>query len=153
MTRLSPRSVLLTPNLLGADGVSCLSRQIVRALPGPIVTVSLHDVAGRDDNLHAAAGHRGRFVADALRVGLHCDRDTIIVCSHVHLAPVARRNGRCQGVTSVNLAWRADVKQSRPSAGHLVVNDFCVEFIDRAGRAGCDVSLWRAGTPPFGDSA
>ena len=32
----APRSVLLTPNLLGADGVSCLSRQIVSALPGPV---------------------------------------------------------------------------------------------------------------------
>ena len=90
MTVLWPRSVLLTPNLLGADGVSCLSRQIVGALPGPVVTVSLHDVAGRDDSLRAAGSRRARFVADALRVGLHCDSETIVVCSHVHLAPVAR---------------------------------------------------------------
>ena len=37
------RSVLLTPNLLGADGVSCLSRQIVAALPQPSMVLTLHD--------------------------------------------------------------------------------------------------------------
>lgn len=86
------RSVLLTPNLLGADGVSCLSRQIVRALPAPVMVVSLHDAPAKDsDPLRRSAGGGSlRFVAEALRVGLHCDRRTVIVCSHVHLAPVAR---------------------------------------------------------------
>jgi phosphatidylinositol alpha-1,6-mannosyltransferase len=84
------RSVLLTPNLLGADGVSCLSRQIVRALPDPAITVSLHDPPAGDECVRAAGGDRVRFVADAMRLGLRCDRDTAIVCSHVHLAPVAR---------------------------------------------------------------
>jgi phosphatidylinositol alpha-1,6-mannosyltransferase len=87
---VTPRSVLLTPNLLGADGVSCLSRQIVRALPEPVVTVSLHDVHPRADGLLAAEGSRLRFVAEALRLGVRCDRGTLVVCSHVHLAPVAR---------------------------------------------------------------
>jgi len=92
-TRL--RSVVLTPNLLGSDGVSCLSRQIVRALPEPVVTVSLHDAPSADDALRAAGGSRSRFVADALRIALACDRTTSVVCCHAHLAPVARL-----------LAWR-----------------------------------------------
>lgn len=91
----NPRAVLLTPNLLGADGVSCLSRQILRALPGPTLTVSLHDRHVNDPALRAAAGSRSRFIADALTLAPHCDRETIVVCSHVHLAPVARL-----------LAWR-----------------------------------------------
>lgn len=87
------RSVLLTPNLLGADGVSCLSRQIARALPAPVLVISLHDAPapGTSDPLRrSAGGSRLRFIAEALRVGLWCDRRTAIVCSHLHLAPIAR---------------------------------------------------------------
>ena len=87
------RSVLLTPNLLGADGVSCLSRQIASALPAPVMVVSLHDApasTSADPLRRSAGGSRLRFIADALRVGLRCDRRTVIVCCHVHLAPVAR---------------------------------------------------------------
>jgi glycosyltransferase involved in cell wall biosynthesis len=83
---------LLTPNLLGADGVSCLSRQIIRALPDPVMAVSLHDapVGVGGDGLRAAEGRHVTFVSEALRLGLRCDRETVIICSHVHLAPVAR---------------------------------------------------------------
>src|SRR5260221_6061653 len=87
------RSVVLTPNLLGADGVSCLSRQIVGALPSPVMIVSLHDTPASGDEARlrrSAAGNRLRFIGEALRVGLRCDHRTVIVCCHVHLAPVAR---------------------------------------------------------------
>src|SRR6266850_1173752 len=85
------RSVLLTPNILGADGVSCLSRQIARALPSPVMVVSLHDASSRDDVLRRSArGYRLALVADAVRTALRCHRDTVIVCAHVHLAPLAR---------------------------------------------------------------
>jgi glycosyltransferase involved in cell wall biosynthesis len=86
----APRFVLLTPNLLGTDGVSCLSRQIVHALPDPVETLSLHDAPESSRRLHSAGGSRIRFVVNAIRLGLHGDRDTVIVCSHVHLAPMAR---------------------------------------------------------------
>jgi phosphatidylinositol alpha-1,6-mannosyltransferase len=86
----APRSVLLTPNLRGADGVSCLSRQIAGALEAPVAVVSLHDAADRTPDLRSAGGSRLRLVADAMALGLRCDRTTTIVCSHVHLAPVAR---------------------------------------------------------------
>lgn len=85
-----PRSVLLTPNLLGADGVSCLSRQIVSALPGPVAVISLHDVPAQANGLHGAGGSRLRFVADAIALGIRCDGATTIVCGHAHLGPVAR---------------------------------------------------------------
>ena len=42
-----------------------------------------------------AAGTRSRFIADALTHAPRCDRETTVVCSHIHLAPVARL-----------LAWR-----------------------------------------------
>jgi len=86
----APRSVLLTPNLNGADGVSRLSRQIASALEAPVVTVSLHDPSSRTRDLRSAGGNRLRLVADALTLGLSCDRTTTIVCSHAHLAPLAR---------------------------------------------------------------
>ena len=85
------RSVLLTPNILGPDGVSCLSRQIARALPSPVMVVSLHDATSRDDMLRrSAGGHRASFVAHVVRTALRCRRDTVIVCAHLHLAPLAR---------------------------------------------------------------
>ena len=89
------RSVLLTPNLLGADGVSCLSRQIVPALPQPAMVLTLHDDPASHPNdtgtrRHSAGGHRLRFIALVLRLLLNCDRDTVVVCAHLHLAPLAR---------------------------------------------------------------
>ena len=87
------RSVLLTPNLLGADGVSCLSRQIAPVLPEPAIVLSLHDDPAHPNDAriqrHSAGGRRLRFIAIALRLLFKCDRDTVIVCAHVHLAPVA----------------------------------------------------------------
>jgi phosphatidylinositol alpha-1,6-mannosyltransferase len=88
------RSVLLTPNVLGQDGVSSLSRQIARALPRPAAVISLHDPdglpAGADDvEMHGAGGGRGAFLAAAAAVSLRCSPATDIVCSHLHLAPAA----------------------------------------------------------------
>src|SRR4051794_16514348 len=71
------RSVLLTPNILGADGVSALSREIIRALPRPAAVISLHDsggLSGGADNveMHGAGGGRGTFLAAAAAVSLRC---------------------------------------------------------------------------------
>ena len=88
------RSVLLTPNILGADGVSSLSREIIRALPRPAAVISLHDPEGlpggeEDLEMHGAGGGRGTFLAAAAAVSLRCSPATEIVCSHLHLAPAA----------------------------------------------------------------
>ena len=40
------RSLVVTPNVCGADGISSLSREIVRAVPQPVVVLSLHDDDG-----------------------------------------------------------------------------------------------------------
>jgi phosphatidyl-myo-inositol dimannoside synthase len=88
------RSVLLTPNLLGADGVSSLSRQIIEALPRPAAALSLHDACPEvgepaDVEWHGAEGRRARFLAMASAISLRCSAATEIVCSHLHLAPAA----------------------------------------------------------------
>jgi glycosyltransferase involved in cell wall biosynthesis len=84
------RSVLVTPNIDGADGVSCLSRQIAGALPEPVMVLSLHDRRQSSPLRQSAGSNRLRFVLAALDVALHCDSDTVIACSHTHLAPAAR---------------------------------------------------------------
>ena len=95
MTGVAFRSILLTPNLLGTDGVSSLSREIVRALPEPSLVLSLHDDAGGRGELpprvtmRGANGHRARFLAAVARAALQCSSTTDIVCSHLHLAPAA----------------------------------------------------------------
>ena len=119
MTAGALRSVLLTPNLLGADGVSSLSRQMARALPKPLVVLSLHDHVDGSANLpadiethgelHGAKGSRGRFMAAAARTPLRCSAATEIVCSHLHLAPAAAllawRGGRTTIVLCGIEAW------------------------------------------------
>jgi phosphatidyl-myo-inositol dimannoside synthase len=104
----SLRSVLLTPNLAGADGISALSRQILRALPQPAAVLSLHDArssrlqpavrrppeGGRYDipesvEAHGAGGSRATFLAAASAISLRCSASTEVVCSHLHLSPAA----------------------------------------------------------------
>lgn len=89
------RSVLVTPNIDGADGVSCLSRQIAAALPEPVMVLSLHDARARSAWRRSAGGSRVRLLSDAFAVALQCGRDSVVACSHAHLAPVAR-----------GIAWR-----------------------------------------------
>jgi glycosyltransferase involved in cell wall biosynthesis len=90
------RSILVTPNLLGKDGVSTLSREVIGALPTPCLALSLHDFAGaegdwsRDVELHGARGSRLRFLFDVARAMPRVTADTLVVCSHLHLAPAAR---------------------------------------------------------------
>jgi len=90
------QSILLTPNVLGKDGVSALSREIARALPGPAVIVSLHDKSVPHErspvevDIRGARGSRGTFFFDALQAARHAAKGVRIVCSHLHLAPIAR---------------------------------------------------------------
>jgi len=108
------RSVLLTPNILGADGVSSLSREIVRALPRPTAVISLHDPdtfpdGAADVEMHGAGGGRATFLAAAAAVSLRCSPETEIVCSHLHLAPAAAlqawRGARVTAVLCGIEAW------------------------------------------------
>ena len=94
------RSILLTPNILGKDGVSALSREVSRALPAPSLVLSLHDSSAAGDSsadleLRGARGSRVGFLADVARAMPRVTPDTVVVCTHLHLAPAARA-----------LAWR-----------------------------------------------
>jgi phosphatidyl-myo-inositol dimannoside synthase len=96
------RSILLTPNLLGRDGVSALSREVSRALPAPSLVLSLHDSTAAGDSsvdreVRGARGSRVRFLADVARAMPRVTPDTVVVCGHLHLAPAARA-----------LAWRGE---------------------------------------------
>jgi phosphatidyl-myo-inositol dimannoside synthase len=119
------RSVLLTPNLLGTDGVSSLSRQIVGALPQPAVVLSLHDRVPEareceDVEMHGAGGSRAGFLAAAWRISQRCSPATEIVCSHLHLAPVAALLGWHGGrVTTVLCGIEAWVPLRRTEAWAL----------------------------------
>ena len=90
------QSILLTPNILGKDGVSALSREIARAIPGPAVIVSLHDKSVPHErspvelDIRGARGSRGTFFVDALQAARQAAKGVTIVCSHLHLAPIAR---------------------------------------------------------------
>ncbi len=109
------RSILLTPNVLGPDGVSSLTRQIVRALPEPSLVLSLHDGSGGRGDLPARAemrgadGGRARFLTSVARASLRSSSTTDIVCSHLHLAPAAAltawRGGRITIVLCGIEAW------------------------------------------------
>jgi phosphatidylinositol alpha-1,6-mannosyltransferase len=90
------RSVLLTPNVLGKDGVSALSREMARAMPSPAVILSLHDDSCAADGspvgieIRGARSSRMAFVMAALNTVRRAGPDTTVVCSHLHLAPVAK---------------------------------------------------------------
>ena len=90
------RSILLTPNILGKDGVSALSREMARALPAPVAIVSLHDDSRTADSspvgiaVRGARSSRSAFIAAALNAVRRAGPDTTVVCSHLHLAPVAK---------------------------------------------------------------
>ena len=83
------RYTVLTPGTTGADGVSELSRLVVRAL-GPARVLSLNE--GR-----SASGSKLGFIARALRAAVGGTPPTDIVCVHLHLSPLAR----------LMLAWRS----------------------------------------------
>jgi phosphatidylinositol alpha-1,6-mannosyltransferase len=100
MTAPAWRSILLTPNVLGKDGVSALSREIARALPSPAVIVSLHDRSmGADQSpfaieIRGASGSRVAFVAASAHAGRQAGGETSVACSHLHLAPAAKLAAR-----------------------------------------------------------
>jgi phosphatidylinositol alpha-1,6-mannosyltransferase len=90
------RSILLTPNVLGKDGVSALSREMARALPTPALVLSLHDrpvpaeLSPVGLEVRGARGSRSAFFMAALIAARQAGSDTTVACSHLHLAPIAK---------------------------------------------------------------
>lgn len=84
--------VVLTPNLCGPDGISRLAR-LVTATFDEVTVLALHDPPavtrfGRAD-VRGAGGRSTRFVALALRAAVSADRHTMVIVTHLHLAPAA----------------------------------------------------------------
>lgn len=97
-------TLLLTPGMLGRDGISCLTRQIAAAVsPRPLDIWSLQDEPGSQDadgaeapqRLRGAARGRARFVSWAFRESLSSQKGRRVIVLHTQLAPVA-----------LPLAWR-----------------------------------------------
>ena len=90
------RSILLTPNVLGKDGVSALSREMARALPPPALVLSLHDASLPAEQspvgieVRGAGGSRARFLVAAANAARQAGTEATIACSHLHLAPIAK---------------------------------------------------------------
>ncbi len=90
------RSILLTPNVLGSDGVSTLSREIARALPAPVLILSLHERSASAEEtavgieIRGARGNRERLLLAALGAARETNGRTAVVCSHLHLGPLAK---------------------------------------------------------------
>jgi phosphatidylinositol alpha-1,6-mannosyltransferase len=90
------RSILLTPNVLGKDGVSALSREMARALTAPALILSLHDgsmPAAQSPlgiEVRGARGSRAAFLLAAARAARQSGDNVAVACSHLHLAPIAK---------------------------------------------------------------
>jgi phosphatidylinositol alpha-1,6-mannosyltransferase len=90
------RSILLTPNILGKDGVSALSREMARALPTPTLIISLHDRPVHAEmspvglEVRGARGSRMACFSAALVAARQAGSDATVACSHLHLAPIAK---------------------------------------------------------------
>lgn len=122
--RLPRRVIIMTPNVLGADGVSTLTRSVVRAfLPwnhahGVLIEVwSLNErveaLAGRGEagiEYRLAGGSKTRFSAWALQAAAGTVQGTLVVVMHLALAPVAlplvARNARMTLFLLGIEAWR-----------------------------------------------
>src|SRR5262245_28001612 len=89
-----------------------LSRRIAATLPPPLAIVSLHDPASAEESrseLRAAGGSRVAFCGQVLRLMKACTPETVVVCTHLHLAPAGRmlrfRAGRLVVVLCGIEAW------------------------------------------------
>ena len=162
MPGVALRSILLTPNLLGTDGVSSLSREIALALPEPSLVLSLHDGSNRRGELPArvsmrgAHGQRPRFLAAVARAALQCSSTTDIVCSHLHLAPAATllawRGGRITIVLCGIEAWvplRTTERWALERAALVAISRHTVERFTQANPAfsPADVVICHPGLP------
>jgi phosphatidylinositol alpha-1,6-mannosyltransferase len=95
---------VLTPGLKGTDGVSALSRLVVR-------TVRPARVLVLNDGISSTWERKLRFLVVLLRLAAWGRRYTDVLCLHVHLSPAARllagRGGRLTVFLHGIEAWKA----------------------------------------------
>ena len=87
-------TLVLTPGISGADGISLLSREVVSALArleveSKIEVWSLTDRPADSSPVRAAGGSRLRYGAWGLEEGFFPQRGRSVVTLHAHLLPVA----------------------------------------------------------------
>lgn len=89
---MAPSVVVLTPNLVGRDGISRLARLVTGTFEDAIVLALHEPVAttrfGRAE-VRGADGRSSRFVAAAVRCAAAADSHTTVIAVHLHLAPAA----------------------------------------------------------------
>jgi phosphatidylinositol alpha-1,6-mannosyltransferase len=83
--------LLLTPALDGADGISALSRLVVRAIgQSPEVWTLCGGAGAVEAEVWSAGGSRTRFVSRAVRRAATPLGGLTVIVTHLHLAPIAR---------------------------------------------------------------
>jgi phosphatidylinositol alpha-1,6-mannosyltransferase len=96
------RVVVMTPALDGVDGISALTRQVVRSLVGHVGWNNMEVWAldgDRPDEFKAAAsiwsakGSRGRLVGRVMTAAARGCSDVAVIVMHLHLAPLAMLMG------------------------------------------------------------
>jgi phosphatidyl-myo-inositol dimannoside synthase len=108
---MPPRIILLTPNLIGHDGISAVARLVVHACDRTTV-LSLHEPASLTEfagaTVHAAGGGRPRFAIATLRAAAAAG-DAVVILNHVHLAAsalaLAARGARLVSILHGIEAW------------------------------------------------
>jgi phosphatidylinositol alpha-1,6-mannosyltransferase len=91
-SKLPVSTLVLTPNLTGDDGISRLSRLIVRAFDD-VSVLALHEPPSCTRFEHApvqsAGGSTTRFAALTVQLAARQHPDTTVIVVHIHLAPAA----------------------------------------------------------------
>ena len=89
---MSAPVVVLTPNIRGCDGISRLAR-LVTGTFDDVTVLALHEPPSvtrlGPAGVRGAGGRSLRFAASALRGAASADRRTIVIVTHLHLAPAA----------------------------------------------------------------
>jgi phosphatidylinositol alpha-1,6-mannosyltransferase len=87
---MTARTIVLTPQLNGRDGVSRLARLVTGAV-GNATVLALHEPSSvrkvGDVDVWGADGRSSRFMRIAIRQAASCGADTTLIMVHLHLAP------------------------------------------------------------------
>ncbi len=115
--------VVLTPNLRGRDGISRLAR-LVTGTFDEVTVLALHEPSSQHTFgravVRGADGRSFRFVAAALRRAASADRHTVVIVTHLHLAPAALAfAARGASVTTILCGVEAWKPLSRPQRAAL----------------------------------
>lgn len=148
--------LVLTPGLAGADGISAVSRQVVRALADGLTTLdvwSLDEVgaaaAGLPGAIRSAEGSRGRYVFWSLEAAASDASGRLVLALHLQLAPVAlplvARGARLAIFLHGVEAWRPVTGLQRAALARavfvLAISHYTVKRFKEANSAFADLDV------------